>query len=115
MELSYGTTRFLELAAVLSLRPKVLLLDEPASGIQQKEVEQLGPLLKRIRDQTGCGILLIEHDMGLLFSIAERIYALDFGQIITEGSPEEVQQNPQVLQSYLGRTKRETREKGDRF
>jgi branched-chain amino acid transport system ATP-binding protein len=115
IELSYGTTRFLELAAVLSLRPKVLLLDEPASGIQQKEVEQLGPLLKRIRDQTGCGILLIEHDMGLLFSVAERIYALDFGQIITEGSPEEVQQNPQVLQSYLGRTKREKREKGQRF
>lgn len=107
MELSYGTTRFLELATVLSLRPKILLLDEPASGIQQKEVEQLGPLLKRIRDQTGCGILLIEHDMGLLFSISERVYALDFGRIITEGTPKQVQQNSQVLESYLGRTTRD--------
>lgn len=105
-QLSYGTTRFLELASVLSLRPKILLLDEPASGIQQKEVEALGPMLKRIRDEIGCAILLIEHDMGLLFSVSERVYALDFGRIITEGSPDEVANNPQVLESYLGRTRR---------
>lgn len=111
-ELSYGTTRFLELATILSLRPKVLLLDEPASGVQQKEVEQMGPLLKRIRDSTGCGILLIEHDMGLLFGVSERVYALDFGRIITEGTPEEVQNNSQVLESYLGRTKRDRGAKG---
>ena len=107
-ELSYGTTRFLELACVLSLQPKVLLLDEPASGIQQKEVEALGPMLKRIRDENQCSILLIEHDMGLLLNTAERIYALDFGKVISEGTPDEVTHNDQVLESYLGRTRRES-------
>ena len=104
--LSYGTTRFLELASVLSLEPLVLLLDEPASGIQQKEVEALGPLLRRIRDESGCSIVLIEHDMSLLLSIAERIYALDFGRVIAEGTPDEVTNDKQVLSSYLGRTRR---------
>ena len=107
-ELSYGTTRFLELACVLSLKPKVLLLDEPASGIQQKEVEALGPMLKRIRDENDCAILLIEHDMGLLLNTAERIYALDFGKVIAEGTPDEVTHNDQVLESYLGRTRRDS-------
>lgn len=106
-ELSYGTLRFLELASVLSLRPSVLLLDEPATGIQQKEVEALGPMLKRIRDETGCAIFLIEHDMGLLFGVSERVYALDFGKIIAEGTPDEVAADPHVLESYLGRTRRE--------
>jgi branched-chain amino acid transport system ATP-binding protein len=105
-ELSYGTTRFLELAAVLSVQPKVLLLDEPASGIQQKEVEALGPMLKQIRDETGCAILLIEHDMGLLLKTSERVYALDFGKVIAEGTPDEVVANDRVLESYLGRTRR---------
>ncbi len=106
-ELSYGTLRFLELASVLSLKPKVLLLDEPATGIQQKEVEALGPMLKRVRDDTGCAIFLIEHDMGLLFGVSERVYALDFGKVIAEGTSEEVAANPRVLESYLGRTRRE--------
>jgi branched-chain amino acid transport system ATP-binding protein len=105
-ELSYGTTRFLELATVLSIEPKIVLLDEPASGIQQKEVEALGPLLKRIRDETECAIVLIEHDMGLLLNTAERIYALDFGKVIAEGAPDDVVANDQVLESYLGRTRR---------
>lgn len=104
-QLSYGTLRFLELAAVLSLHPKVLLLDEPASGIAQKEVEALGPLLTRIRDERGCAILLIEHDMQLLLSVAEWIYALDFGRVISEGMPGAVVENDQVLESYLGRTR----------
>ena len=105
-QLSYGTTRFLELAAVLSLQPRVLLLDEPASGIQQKEVEALGPMLTRIRDERGCSILLIEHDMGLLLNTSERIYALDFGKVIAEGTPDKVVHNELVLESYLGRTRR---------
>ncbi len=109
LEISYGTTRFLELACVLSLEPKILLLDEPASGIQQKEVEALGPMLMRIRDDTGCAILLIEHDMGLLLNTSERIYALDLGKIITEGTPAEVVHDDRVLGSYLGRTKRGSR------
>lgn len=107
-ELSYGTTRFLELAAVLSIQPKVLLLDEPASGIQQKEVEALGPMLKQIRDETGVAIVLIEHDMGLLLGTSERIYALDFGKVIAEGTPDEVVANDRVLESYLGRTRRDS-------
>lgn len=106
-ELSYGTTRFLELASVLSLKPKILLLDEPASGIQQREVEALGPMLKGIRDETGCAIVLIEHDMGLLFSVSERVYALDFGRLIAEGTPDEVANDDRVLESYLGRTRRD--------
>ncbi|MBW3588244.1 MAG: ABC transporter ATP-binding protein [Actinobacteria bacterium] len=107
-ELSYGTTRFLELASVLSLKPKILLLDEPASGIQQREVEALGPMLKGIRDETGCAIVLIEHDMGLLFSVSERVYALDFGRLIAEGTPDEVANDDRVLESYLGRTRRDS-------
>jgi branched-chain amino acid transport system ATP-binding protein len=107
-ELSYGTTRFLELACVLSLQPSVLLLDEPASGIQQKEVEALGPMLERIRDENGTAIVLIEHDMGLLLGVSERIYALDFGKVIAEGTPDEVVHNDEVLESYLGRTRRES-------
>lgn len=107
-ELSYGTTRFLELAAVLSIQPKVLLLDEPASGIQQKEVEALGPMLKQVRDETGVAIVLIEHDMGLLLGTSERIYALDFGKVIAEGTPDEVVANDRVLESYLGRTRRDS-------
>ena len=107
--LSYGTLRFLELAAALSLGPRVLLLDEPASGIAQKEVEALGPLLQRIRDDWGCSILLIEHDMTLLLSVAEWIYALDLGSVIAEGPPDRVVEDDRVLESYLGRTRRGAR------
>jgi branched-chain amino acid transport system ATP-binding protein len=105
-ELSYGTMRFLELASVLSLEPSVLLLDEPASGIQQKEVEALGPMLRRIRDDTGCAIMLIEHDMNLLMGLSDWIYALDFGAVIAEGTPKKVARDKRVLSSYLGRTRR---------
>ena len=110
-QLSYGTLRFLELAAALSLSPRVLLLDEPASGIAQKEVESLGPMLERIRDDWGCSILLIEHDMTLLLSVAEWIYALDLGQVIAEGPPDSVVEDDRVLESYLGRTTRGSRAK----
>ena len=107
--LSYGTLRFLELAAALSLGPRLLLLDEPASGIAQKEVEALGPMLARIRDEWGCSILLIEHDMTLLLSVAEWIYALDLGLVIAEGPPDRVVEDHRVLESYLGRTRRDAR------
>jgi branched-chain amino acid transport system ATP-binding protein len=106
-QLSYGTLRFLELACVLSLEPKVMLLDEPATGIAQREVEALGPTLEHIRDETGCAIVLIEHDMPLLLSLSERVYALDFGRVIAEGTSQEVSSDTRVLESYLGRTRRE--------
>ena len=105
-QLSYGTLRFLELAAALSLRPRVLLLDEPASGIAQREAEALAPLLRRIRDEAECSILLIEHDMQLLLSVSDHVYAMDLGRVIAEGPPQEVVSDDQVLESYLGRTRR---------
>jgi branched-chain amino acid transport system ATP-binding protein len=82
--------------------PTVLLLDEPAAGIAQKETEALGPLLKRIQAEAGCGILLIEHDMPLITGISDRMVALELGHPIAEGTPEEVINDPRVVASYLG-------------
>ena len=82
--------------------PKVLLLDEPSSGIAQKETEALGPLLERIQDETGCALLVIEHDMPLITSISDRMIALELGHPIVEGTPQEVTTDPQVVASYLG-------------
>ncbi len=111
-QLSYGTLRFVELAAVLSLQPRLLLLDEPASGIAQKEAEALGPLLVDVRDALGCAIFLIEHDMSLLLNTSERVYALDFGEVIAHGTPAEVTADDRVLASYLGRTRRDAHAPG---
>jgi len=101
-ELSYGTLRLLELACMLALEPKMLLLDEPASGISQKETEALGPLLRRIQQQTGSTMLVIEHDMPLVMGLADWIYVLDAGQNLAQGTPTEVQQNESVVEAYLG-------------
>ena len=101
-DLSYGTLRITELACLLALDPEFILLDEPAAGIAQKEVEALGPLLRRLRDELNATFLFIDHDMPLVMSLSERIYAMATGQIIAEGTPEEVQHNPGVLESYLG-------------
>jgi branched-chain amino acid transport system ATP-binding protein len=101
-ELSTGSRRIVDLACVLAHAPSVLLLDEPSSGIAQREAEALGPLLLRIREQTGATLLVIEHDIPLLLSIADRLIALDLGEVIAEGDPQEVVQRPAVVQSYLG-------------
>jgi ABC-type branched-subunit amino acid transport system ATPase component len=101
-ELSTGTRRIVDLACLLLQGPAVVLLDEPSSGIAQKEVEALRPLLLSLRDRTGCSIVLIEHDMPLLLGLADRVYALETGRVIAEGPPDVVVHDPEVVRSYLG-------------
>ena len=101
-ELSTGTRRIVDLACIVAQDPKVLLLDEPSGGVAQKETEALGPLLRRIRERTGCSILIIEHDMPLLSGLCDRLIALELGSVIAEGTPTEVLNHPAVIASYLG-------------
>ncbi len=101
-ELSTGTRRIVDLACVLIQRPAVVLLDEPSSGIAQREAEALGPLLLSLRDRIGCALVVIEHDMPLLLSIAQRMYALETGMVVASGKPNDVVNHPEVVRSYLG-------------
>jgi ABC-type branched-subunit amino acid transport system ATPase component len=101
-ELSTGTRRIVDLGCLLVQRPAVVLFDEPSSGIAQREAEALGPLLLAIREHTGAALVVIEHDMPLLMSIAERVYALETGRVVAEGTPDEVVHHPDVVRSYLG-------------
>ena len=101
-ELSTGTRRVVDLAMCLANGPAVLLLDEPTSGIAQREAEALGPLLRTIRQELGCALVVVEHDMSLITSISDRLLALDLGRPIASGTPAEVISDPRVVASYLG-------------
>jgi ABC-type branched-subunit amino acid transport system ATPase component len=101
-ELSYGTLRLTELATIVAMEPELVLLDEPSSGIAQRETEALGPLLLELREELGATFLIIEHDMPLVMGISDRVVALAAGQVLAEGRPEEIQSNDAVVEAYLG-------------
>lgn len=100
--LPYGEQRRLEIARALAAQPKLLLLDEPAAGMNPQETQQLMEMIRWIRKQFDLTILLIEHDMSLVMGVCERIYVLDYGSIIAHGTPDEIKKNPRVIEAYLG-------------
>jgi ABC-type branched-subunit amino acid transport system ATPase component/branched-subunit amino acid ABC-type transport system permease component len=101
-ELSTGMRRICDLAAQVATEPRLLLLDEPTAGVAQREAEAFGPLVRRIREDLDCSILVIEHDMPMLMGLCDRVYAMDAGLVIADGTPQEIREDPAVIASYLG-------------
>jgi branched-chain amino acid transport system ATP-binding protein len=105
--LPYGQQRKLEIARAMCTMPKLLCLDEPAAGLNPRETAELGELLCDIRDESGIGVLLIEHDMGVVMGISDHIVVLDYGRKIADGSPDEIKRDANVIKAYLGETEEE--------
>ena len=101
-DLPFGTRKRVELARALASEPKLLLLDEPASGLNHEEVAELGSLIRDLRDRLRLTVLLVEHHMSLVMSISERVVALNFGKVIAQGAPAEVRRHPELMRAYLG-------------
>jgi branched-chain amino acid transport system ATP-binding protein len=101
-DLPFGTRKRVELARALAAEPKLLLLDEPASGLNHEEVAELGGLIRGLRDRLRLTVLLVEHHMSLVMSISERVVALNFGRVIAQGAPAELRRHPELMRAYLG-------------
>jgi ABC-type branched-subunit amino acid transport system ATPase component len=110
--LSTGTRRIVEFGCLLAMSPKLILLDEPTGGVAQKETEAFGPLIRRISKELGASVMIIEHDMPLVMSVSDRMYCLETGLVIAEGTPAEVRNNPRVIASYLGTDERAIQRSG---
>ncbi len=111
-EVSTGTRRIVDLACVLATEPRVLLLDEPSSGLAQREAENMAPLLQQVRRETGCSILIIEHDMPLISAVSDELLAMDLGRVVTRGTPDDVLNDERVVQAYLGTSEETIRRSG---